>query len=278
MKERIETGIRLAGAGRACLAKTGSLEKALSRFDWFYCGAEFCENLLESPGWHEEEAAFFTQRGAKVCLLTPPLSDRGLKRLRSVFLRLAAFARKDPRAAKNLEVTINDLGALELARETKLGLTLNAGRLLYENLLFVDRTKMKVINAEAVNLFAGLGIGRFEFSTTGRKLMTNFSSGRSVGFKPRDISITLYYPYLNITSARTCVMGIPDIAPEDSVTGVHCRRECEVCSLEVQHPSVKEKFTVSGNTVFLKFPEKFYSSRDSLLKRRVNRLVYCPFP
>lgn len=278
MKGRVETGLRLAESGSAALLKTGSLESALGRFDWFYSGAEFCENLLESPAWYEEEAAFFLEKGAKVCLLTPPLSEKGLKRLRAVFGRLAALAKKNKRAATDLEITVNDLGALELARETGLGLKLNAGRLLYDNVFFMNRSTLTVLSGEAVKLFGGLGVERFEISTTGRKLLTNFSSARTSGFRPRDISLSLYYPYLNLTSARTCVTGVPETGPEDSVTGIHCRRECAICSFEVKHPSVKEKLVVRGNTVFLRFPEKFYASRDSLLRRRVNRLVYCPFP
>ena len=93
MTPRLETGLRLDGAGRAALERSGSLAAALRKFDWFYVGAEFCENLLESPAWHEEQAAFFLERGARVCVLTPPLSERGLRRLRPVFRRLAGFRR-----------------------------------------------------------------------------------------------------------------------------------------------------------------------------------------
>jgi len=277
MKNVIETGLRLGEAGRAGLNRTGALAGALERFDWFYPGAEFCENLLEGPGWHEEEAAFFLEKGAKVCFMTPPLSEKGLRRLRLVFRRLAAFRKKDPRAARNLEVTVNDLGALELARETGLGLTLNAGRLLYDNIFFITRARMKLLNGEAVKFFAGLGVSRFEISTTGSPLSNNFGAAKAIGFKPEQLSLTMHYPYLNLTSARTCVSGMPDTGPEDSVDGIHCKRECGICSLELEHPVVNEKLYVKGNTVFLKFPEKFYARPESLLKRRVNRLVYSPF-
>lgn len=278
MKGRIETGLRLAHRGRAELARTGSEADALRRFDWFYCGAEFCENLMEGPGWYQEEAAFFLEKGAKVCLLTPPVSEKGLKKLRGVLAALARLTRKNAGAAGRLEITVNDLGALQLALETGAGMTLNAGRLLYENLFFVDRTKMTLLNAEAVRLFGGFGLKRFELSTTGRKLRTNFPSARAIGFTPRDISLTLHYPYLNLSSARTCVTGMPELRPEDSADGIHCRRECGICSFEVDHPSVKERLLVAGNTVFLKFPKQFYKSGASLLQRRIDRLVYSPFP
>ncbi|HCC48806.1 MAG TPA: hypothetical protein DEQ38_11930 [Elusimicrobia bacterium] len=277
MSGALETGLRLAERGRAALDGAGTLEKALRRFRWFYAGAEFCENLLPDAAWHEREVSFFLEKGASVCVLTPPLGEKGLKRLRPVFKRLASVFGRDPRAAGRVEVTVNDFGALELAAETGLKLPLSAGRLLYENMFFADRTKMAVINGEAVRLFRSLGVSRFEFSTTGRLLSNNFSEAAKYGFKPSDIALTLHYPYLNLTTARACAVGLPDIGPEDSVRGVACRRECQACSFEAGHPLVNEKLLVRGNTVFLKFPEKFYSDPATLLKRRINRLVYSPF-
>ncbi len=274
MTEKLETGLRLGEQGSAALR--GAADAALARFDWFYTGAEFCENLLRGAAWHEREVSFFLQKNAGICLLTPPLSEKGLKKLRPVFRKLAPYA-ADQRSRGRLEVTVNDFGALLLASELSPGLTLNAGRLLYENLFFIDRTKMLVLNGEAVRLFKSLGIRRFEFSTTGRKLSTNLETAAASGFSPEDISITLHYPYLNLTSARTCAVGMPDTGPEDSVKGIDCRFECRACSFEAKHPLIKEKLLIKGNTVFLKFPEKFYASPATLLKRRINRLVYSPF-
>lgn len=272
MNRGIATGLRLAEAGRARLISAGSLTEALERFDWFYCGAEFCENLIAAPGWYEEEAAFFLEKGAKVCLLTPPVSEKGLKLLKPVFRRLAALLKKDPRAKGSLEVTVNDLGALALALEAAPGLTLNSGRLLHDNMFLLNRDSMTVMNARGVRLFSGLGVRRFELSTTGRLPRADLSAARGA-----DLAITLHYPFMNLTSARTCVTGLPDIPPELSVPGVNCRRECGACSFEVSHPLIKQKLLVKGNTVFLKFPGKFYASPRSLRGRLIDRLVYSPF-
>jgi hypothetical protein len=272
MKGAIANGLRLGEAGSAYLVKTGSLDEALRRFQWFYCGAEFCENLLAGPAWHAEEAEFFIEKGAKVCLLTPPVSEKGLKLLRPVFRRLAALLKKRPQAKGSLEVTVNDLGVFELALEEAPGLTLNAGRLLHENMFRLNRAAMTAMNARGARLFAGLGLRRFELSTSGRLPRAELAAARAAG-----LAITLHYPYLNLTSARTCVTGLPDIPPELSAAGVNCRRECGACSFEVTHPRIKQKLYIKGNTVFLKFPEKFYSSPGSLLARGMDRLVYSPF-
>jgi len=273
MNGTTETGLRLAEAGRSYLVKTGSLARALEHFGWFYCGAEFCENLLAGPGWYEEEAAFFLEKGAKVCLMTPPVSDKGLMLLKPVFRRLDALVKKTSAAKGSVEVTINDLGALELARETGPALTLTAGRLLHENMFSLTRGSMSVLNARGVRLFSGLGIRRFEFSTTGKLPRAGLSAAVAAG----DLSITLHYPFMNLTSARTCVTGLPDIPPELSAAGADCRRECEVCAFEVSHPRIKQKLFIKGNTVFLKFPEKFYAAPRSLRDRLIDRLVYSPF-
>jgi hypothetical protein len=273
MKDGIETGLRLAETGKGYLLKTGSLERALEHFGRFYCGAEFCENLIAAPDWYEEEAAFFLGKGAKVCLLTPPVSDKGLKLLKPVFRRLAAFLKRNPAAEGSVELTVNDLGALELAREMCPAMTLNAGRLLQENMLLLNRDKLAVLNARGIELFAGLGLRRFEISTTGRLQHAELSAARETG----GLSLTLHYPFMNLTSARTCVTGLPDIPPELSASGVNCRRECAVCAFEVSHPRIKQKLFVKGNTVFLKFPEKFYASARTLRSRLIDRLVYSPF-
>lgn len=274
-EKTIATGLRLGEQGSALLSK--NLSAPHGKFDWFYSGAEFCENLLRGPGWHERELEFFLKRGTRVCFLTPPLSEKGLRALRPVFKRLAALSR-DPSVRGSAEVTVNDFGALQLAADTGLRLPLSAGRLLYEDIFFVDRTKMLVINGEAVRLFASLGVKRFEFSTTGRRLAGNLAEAGRYGFKPEDISITLHYPFLNLTSGRSCAVGVPDIRPQDSVLGISCRRECRLCRFEIRQPLINEKLMIRGNTVFLRFPRKFYSAARTLERRRVDRLVYSPFP
>lgn len=276
MTATLETGLRLGERGSALL-DSKALDGAAGKFGWFYSGAEFCENLLRGPDWHEKEIEFFLNRGKKICLLTPPLSEKGLRALRPVFRRLAALSR-DPRVLAGAEVTVNDYGAIQLAADSGLKLPLNAGRLLYEDIFFVDRTKMHVLNREAVGLFASLGVKRFEFSTTGRNLSSNLPAARAYGFRPEDISVTLHYPYINLTTSRACTVGLPDIGPEDSVREIACRRECQACSFEVSQPLINERLLVRGNTVFLSFPGKFYGRPGTLLKKRVDRLVYSPFP
>jgi len=268
----MEKGIKISNLDPATLKTNGALAGALKKFDRFYIGAEFCENLLPRPEDLRRTAAFFLEKDRKVCVLTPPISERGVCNLKSAFRLLA---RLGPSA---LELTINDFGTLELARECGLPAKISAGRLLCGNVFLARKRTFQLINSQALRFFTAQGIDRFELSASGELPRTNFSCARSLGFAPGDLNLTLYYPYLNLTTTRTCLLGVPDIPPDESVTGIHCRRECEIASFDVKHPLVREPLLVHGNTVFMRFPRKFYSSENNLEAMRVNRLVYCPFP
>ncbi len=264
-------GIKISGLTPDRLAASGALEGALAKFDWFYIGAEFCENLIPPPAQLLRTAEFFLRRGRRVCLLTPPVSERGIKSLAAVFRKLRPLAAE-------LELTANDFGTMELAAELGFGARVSAGRLLLDNLFIPSKTRLQLVNAEALRFFTSRGVSRFEISSAGAKPRSNFGEWRRRGFRPSDFSLTLYYPYLNMTTTRACLLGAPDIPPHGSVKGIFCRRECGAASFEVRHPLINEELLVQGNTVFMRFPRKFYSSEKDLEKLRVDRLVYCPKP
>jgi len=272
----IEKGIRLGTMTLEDLKKSGGLDTAVRGFGWFYLGPEFCENLLDASVC--EDAARLQGLGRKVCLLTPMLSEKGAGLMDSVFKKLLRLKRRGRIDAERLEITINDFGALELAGRNRLPFKLNAGRLLSENAFESTGDRLKIHNGLGLKFFRELGITRYELSTTGIRPRTNFSRGGLYGFNPRNLTITLHYPYLNLTSARACLVGMPYVPPEESAESVHCARQCRICSFEIAHPAIKEKLSVRGNTVFLRFPDKFYGSEKDLAGLRVDRLVYSPFP
>ena len=272
----IEKGIRLGIMTLEALKKSGGLDAALKNFERFYLGPEFCENLIDVSVC--EEAAWLQKQGKKICLLTPMISEKGAGLLGPVFkklLRLVKAGKLDPAA---LEVTVNDFGALELARRNRLPFALNAGRLLRDNVFDDTWRAITIHNGLALEFFRGQGITRFELSTLGRRPDVNFAKGAAFGFDRRSFKLTLYYPYLNLTTTRTCLVGMRDVPTDQSVRTVECARECLISSFELAHPSINEKMLVRGNTVFLEFPEKFYASEKDLARLNVDRLVYAPFP
>lgn len=272
----IEKGIRLGTMTLAGLRKSGGLEAALRGFLRFYIGPEFCENLLSRSIC--EEAAWLQGKGKKVCLLTPMISEKGAGLLDCVFKDLLKLVRRGGLDPAGLEITVNDFGTVELAKRNRLPFRLNAGRLLRDNVFDDTGKAVTVHNGLALKFFRELGIKRFEMSTLGVRPGVNFAKGGLFGFDRRSFKITLYYPYLNLTSTRTCLVGMRDVPPEESARGVFCARECLIGSFELAHPSINEKMLVRGNTVFLEFPEKFYASEKDLARLNVDRLVYAPFP
>ena len=272
----IEKGIRLGPMTLAGLRKSGGLEAALKGFQRFYIGPEFCENLLGRGLCGE--AAWLQEKGKKVCLLTPMISEKGAGLLDSIFKDLLKLVKRGKLDPAGLEITANDFGAIELAKRNRLPFKLNAGRLL-RNTVFNDCEKsLTVNNGLALDFFSELGINRYELSTIGAAPRINFNQGRRYGFDRRSFKITLYYPYLNLTSTRTCLVGMRDVPPEEAARGVACSRECLISSFELAHPSINEKMLIRGNTVFLEFAEQFYTSEKDLARINVDRLVYAPFP
>ena len=271
----IEKGIRLGTVTLTDLKKSGGLEAAMRGFTRFYLGPEFCENLLDDSVC--AQAAWLQSRGKKICLLTPLLSEKGVKLLDSIFKKLLKLSLRGEIDPAELEITANDFGAIVLAKRNRLPFKLNAGRLLRNNIFDDSVNGIKVHNGLALEFFHRFDITRFELSTVGIFPTVNFDRGRFYGFNRRTFKITLYYPYLDLTSTRTCLIGMRDIPPEESARGVNCARECRIGTFELTHPYIKEKLLVRGNTIFLEFPNKFYPLEKDLSKMNVDRLVYAPF-
>lgn len=252
-------------------AQAAKIVSSAAAYDRFYIGEEFCENLLPGPERLAAFAGALLTEGKKVCVLTPPVSDRGLAALEKLFSALEGLGRR----AGDLELTVNDFGALALARRRLPGFVLGAGRALYRNAFRADKNSIRVIDPRALDGFAELGVRRFEVPA-GRGLKTNFSEGAGVAGR-RKFSLTMYYPYSSVTSARSCLLGTPAAARYGTASYVDCRRECLAASFEITNPCIKEKFFMRGNALFLKLAGKPGPERR-LLAARIDRLVYDPSP
>ncbi|MDD2805101.1 MAG: hypothetical protein PHV33_06065 [Elusimicrobiales bacterium] len=272
---RPEHGVRLISRPGAPGPDTAAAKKLLPHLDWVYLGAEFCENLLEDGFCGE--AGRWQAEGKKVCLLTPLLTERGVKAFGSLVRRLLAACSAGRLDPARLELTVNDLGAAALAAKERWPFKLAAGRQISHNLLQLEKKSLKAVNRPTLAFFSGLGIERFEISPAGRMPPANFRS-RAFGLGPGAFRVTLHYPYLDLTTTRTCPVGMPYVAPRDSVSGINCGRECEACSFEVDHPWIKEKLHLRGNTVFAAFPKKGQYSPAEAGRLNADRLVYSPFP
>lgn len=271
MAFKLEKAIRLEARTGALMTSRGAkLAGDLKNFDSVYIGAEFCENLLPAPAELLRQAKFFLKLGKRVRVLTPLLTETGLARFKACLKALAPLS-------GDLEATVNDLGAAALARRTAPGITLSLGRLLYDDVFLFKKDILRLVSPESLEFLAELGISRFEISSAGRFPATNFAD-KAVKPLLKKFSLSVYYPYLNLSTARACMTGMTPAPAGEAFTGVKCRRECFVSSFKVEHPLIREELLVRGNTVFLEFPEKFYAAEKELERLRADRLVYCPFP
>jgi hypothetical protein len=268
-----EKAIRLEARTGALLAARGAkLAADLENFDSVYIGAEFCENLLPAPAELARQVKFFIKLEKKVRVLTPLLTEAGLKRFAACLKALAPLS-----PGGKVEITVNDLGAAALARRMAPGIPLSLGRLLYDNVFLFKKAILRLVNPASLEFLAELGVRRFEISSAGRFPKTNFAD-KAVKPLLKDFAVSVYYPYLNLSTARACLTGMTPIPPGEAFTGVKCRRECFVSSFKAEHPLIREELLVRGNTLFLEFPEKFYAAEKDLEKLQADRLVYCPFP
>jgi len=243
----LERAIHLSTMSLGALRKAGALPGILSRFDCVHLGAEFCEKRFPPDSSLLQAAEFFHGQGKTVCFLTPFLSDKGLDRL-SRFL-------DSLRSPERFELSVNDFGALRLLEKRKTRVRVNLGRVLQDNVFFWRRGRLLVQNEHALRLFEAHRIHRYEVSAVGPVFKTG------PGFDPERVRVSLYYPYVNLASTRSCLLA----------EGPRCGRECEACAFELAHPRVRERLLMKGNTLFMKCPGRLRPPDQ------VRRLVYCPF-
>lgn len=274
---RVEKGIHLSVLSLEELKGMGALDSILERFDCVHMGPEFCEHNFPPDEDLLGLADFFHRNGKKVCFMTPVLSEKGLARLDGFLESFRRFARERV-ASDRFEISVNDYGALQSIAEKGIEVKINAGRLLQYDVFMLRRNKLSIQNRYILDHFESKGVSRFEISTIGTLFDTNLADSKRFGFKPQEIGLSLYYPYMNLASTRACFLGMKDGSSYGPDGALKCELECRACAFEMGHHRVRDKFVIQGNTLFLHFPKKFYSTERELLERRVNRLVYCPFP
>lgn len=270
----VERCINLGNLGCRELRRGGGLKGLLSRFSRVYLGPEFCENLLHAG--LAEEAARFQAEGAKVCLLTPLLSETGIGRMDALFRGLLRLWRSGDLARDRLELTINDFGALELFARHGLPFKLGIGRQLLSNVfVLAEHGELKIPNRRSLAFFSGLGIERYEVQTARGALSRGFSriSGAAGRFR-----LTLHFPYSGLATTRACMIGAPGPGQAGAPRGANCGQECLDCAFEVAHPRLKDKLLIRGNTVFQGSNGDLVLSDAELAELHVDRLLYSTSP
>jgi len=239
-------------------------------FDRLYFGHEFCQRRLPSAADVRRAAAFAAEREAGFTLVTPFVTNAGLKRVRE----LADAVCAGPHPA---ELVVNDWGVLRAVRAAHPGAPLILGRLLTkqkrgprllriaERLPPAARDHFRRCNADTPRLTAFLreqGIVRIE--------LDNLLQGMR---RPGEaLPASLHYPYGYISTTRLCLFMQGDRPGKNLRSLGSCSRECLKYDVTLRHPDMPVDLHLKGNAQFFRND----TLPENLAELKITRLVHAP--
>jgi hypothetical protein len=236
------------------LTRADELARCEPGFSRLYTGHEFCERLLPSPRELARTIERAAERGLDLTLLTPYVTEQGLRRVRALLEVLDA-------KAPGAEVVFNDWGVLRVLSRELPGLRPVLGRLL---------TKMKrgPRLASLAGAFNAATARYFRSCSLDVPLYRSFLRSRGVARVELDnvlqgldlelggLRASLYVPYGYVATTRLCLAASCDRhGMEDEVGIFPCRKECRDYTFELRQRGVPAVQLRKGNTVFFENPE-----------------------
>lgn len=227
----------------------------------FRFGNEFCERLLPTLSQLETAVALTKQAGLSFALVTPNLTDRGLKKLGKLL----------PHVPEDGEIIVNDWGAAAMVAEEYPRHSLVAGRLLCKHLKearistpAVDpEVDWPVNNTPFRALLELFGIERVEVDLAPHTSMpTNKAQG---------VKLTLHLNIGYSAKSHVCKVGsLHQAAARKFTPGHACQREClsyvtHVNRLPYPAHDANRMFQ-RGNTWFYHYTERMQTSIAEALR------------
>lgn len=256
-----------------------------NQYQRIYWGVEFCQNLIPTLSDTQEVLRFARKNSLGFTFVTPFAAEAGLGKLKQLF---HWFRKKK----ESPEVVVNDWGILEyLHSEFEDYFKLTLGRLLVrqqrdpamkkvveKQLPFPVKCKdgkiriivhsppgkryregMKdsCINSALLGDFlAKLGIQRVE--------LNNLIQG--LNFKDCRFKLSLYTPYVYISTSRFCPMG----SKRQKVYRINvCHRECQKYYDILRNKAIGKLIYKRGNTTFYKNPVDIKKAKTEEIERVV---------
>lgn len=250
-----------------------------------YIGNEFCEHLIPSRDSFSRMRCELQERGLAVTLLTPPVTDAGLSKLRPLFAWLAA-------KAADAEVVFNDWGTLQLLHEQFGGLRPVRGRLLHKRLRDPRVTPLYTAPDAPEGIRASMDSDGLETPSL-QKLLRRYAVETvelDIPFQESASNLhrlpfqtAFYFPYGFLTTGRQCMIG--GLHLENSKRyrpGQLCQHECR--SYITEHKFIASSLPTDGTTFFQRGNTFFYSPEATVLERflreadsaGVGRVIYQP--
>ena len=251
------------------------------RFSHCCFGTEFCEHLLPAPATVQAIANAARGRGLGFTLLTPYVTDGGIRRLRELFDVLP----------DNGEVVFNDWGTLGVLNREFPQLRPIQGRLLNKSLR--DPRVMGIYGAtsesETLTALRGSNLDCESYTAFLTRFgvaaveLDNLPQGADLSFAARGMEVAVYLPYGFISTSRVCMAaGLHYRKPDKFQPGAVCRHECQTHLLEYTYTSSPfnnrdQKFYLKGNTYFyMHSPEMLERLFEQVRSGLVSRLVLQP--
>lgn len=229
------------------------LEYWNNKYNRLYFGIEFCERLIPSPNDLNEVIDFAKKKRIMFSLVTPYVTDTGLKRIDKL---LSILKNKMPFS----EVIINDWGVLKIINKKHKKLKPVLGRLLNKmkreprimNLIdrlpkeAMDELKSSEVCVKAFQeILKEQNIKRIEFDNVLQGI--NNLNLRELGFTG-----SLYLPFAYVTTTRLCLSNSCGEYDYTHVGIFPCKKECQKFSFKLKHGSLPVDLILKGNTQFFK--------------------------
>ena len=235
-------------------------------FSRIYFGAETCERKIPSLDEVKEAKKFCEKNNTGFSLLTPFVTDAGIKKLEPIFSILSS----------DDEIIANDFGVL--CKSVKHEAIPVAGRLL--NKQFRD-PRIASFTSVPKELLSHLSLSQADcpsfrtlLSSFGvkRAELDNLLQGIGTNLKGTGFSASLYYPFVFIAATRFCLLANCGKLSESKKVGIFsCGHECEKFSFKLNNTAFPSNLLLSENALF--FENNTLPSEKELASIGVDRIV-----
>ena len=244
-------------------------DRAERRLDRLHFGSEFCETLLPGEAQLRLAASKAAGAGIGLSLVTPAVSDAGLRRITALLPLLPAGS----------EVIANDWGVLRLLRENHSAIIPVAGRILCKMI-----KDPRLPSADWARLYPH-GIHSRPFSAVLERLgvrrieMDVPPFADAADFRGAAMAISVHSPYGFSVRGRSCRLGSLAQTPERKfMVSQACRKECLVYVDTLTREQVADGVDLPtfqrGHTMFYRHSAKMTAAlRSALAEGYVDRLI-----
>lgn len=243
-------GLKMPKAEKALYATALKRIKNTKGYSRLYFGAEFCQWRLPAPAAALRALYISAGLGMKLTLLTPWLTDTGMKKARAILSKLADAG------AGDIEVVVNDYGLLTVLKDEFPSFVPVLGRLLVkqkrcprvpgimEGLPEPGRevyTHPGIEDPVTVSYLKRFGIMRVELDSP--------LQGVEADLRPLGLKGSVYTPYAYVTATRHCPASF-DGKMWQAFSG--CRvKGCLKNVIELGNPAHEAAILMRGNAQFV---------------------------